>query len=68
MTESMHERKKLQKLQNQIPGEGWLHSPVYQVQRMKWKSSSLVWLTVEVAAVKNQSTFFWISHLNNLNF
>lgn len=52
ITESMHA-----KLWNQIPGEGWLHSPVYQVQRMKWKGSSLLWLTVGVAAVRNQSTF-----------
>lgn len=50
----MHDRKKLQKLWNQIPGEGWLHSPVLQVQRVKWRSSSLVWLAVEVAAVNEE--------------
>lgn len=50
----MHERKKLQKLWNRIPGEGWLHSPVLQVQRVKWRSSSLVWLAVEVAAVNEE--------------
>lgn len=53
-TESMHERRKVKKLRKQIPGEGWLHNPVYQVQRVKWKSSSFVWLAVEVAAVNEE--------------
>lgn len=59
-------KKYLQELWNQIPREGCLHTPTHQVERMKWKISSSVWLIVEGAAMDEEGESECVTDLNNL--